>query len=81
MAFSYALLSTVPFVAITPTLLDSVALTAALAPGSITPITGTWTSFRISLNAAAVEVLQAITIIFTFSETRNPAIFKAKCFT
>ncbi len=61
----YALLSTVPLVAITPTLLFLVLQTAVLAPGSITPMMGMSYCFFISSRAAAVEVLQAITISLT----------------
>ena len=64
-ASEYAPDSTVPWVAITPTLRLRVALTAARAPGSTTPITGTSNVRCAAARPAAVPVLQAMTSSFT----------------
>ena len=65
MARWYAPDEIVPTVPITPTRPDTVAVTNALAPGSITSITGTGSSSRSSSSPAAVAVLQATTTAFT----------------
>jgi hypothetical protein len=62
----------VPSVAITAMRRLRVAATAARAPGSITPITGTGASASASgASATAEAVLQAITTIFTPSAIRS----------
>ena len=55
----------VPAVPMTPTLLRVVALAAARAPGSMTPMTGSGARARRSSSACAVAVLQAITTALT----------------
>ena len=63
-----------PTVPITPTLPVLVVVTSAFAPGAITSITGTGSSWRRSSSPAAVAVLQATTIAFASkSSTRLQA--------
>ena len=70
----YAPERTVRLVASTPTLRVRVELIAARAPGAITPITGTDSSCCSVVSAAAVAVLQAITMILTFARSsQRPA--------
>jgi hypothetical protein len=64
-ALEYAPDSIVPTVPITPTLRLSVDLTAARAPGSTTPMTGTSKVRWAAASPAAVPVLHATTSIFT----------------
>ena len=64
-ARGYALLAIVPAVPITPTGPPPVAATAARAPGSITPITGTGDCSRSTVSACAVLVLHATTTSLT----------------
>src|SRR5450830_993793 len=80
-ALLYALLSTVPFVAMTPTLLDSVAAHAVLAPASITPVIGMSNLVWISGSAEAVAVLQATTISLTFCLYKKSAMLRANILT
>ncbi len=58
----------------TPILLFFVTLTAARAPGKITPTTGIGKAALISSNATAVAVLHAITSIFIRFFNKKSAI-------
>ena len=66
MARTYAPLATVPAVPMTPMRPPDRRRTAARAPGSITPMTGTGDAARSASSACAVLVLQAMTTAFTF---------------
>ena len=66
MARAYAPDRMVSSVASTPTLRERVLWMAARAPGTITPMTGTLNVCCARWSAAAVAVLQAITITLTF---------------
>ena len=70
----YVLAWIVARVAITPTFLFLVALTAMCAPGSITPMTGIPASSLTSSIARAVAVLHAITIALISCVLRNLTI-------
>jgi hypothetical protein len=65
MALSYAPELMVPMVPITPMLPEREVCTAARAPGSTTPMTGTGSSALSTGSACAVAVLQATTIALT----------------
>ena len=74
MARSKAPLRIVPRVPMTPTWPLTVVATAALAPGRITPVTGTgWVLCSAGI-ARAEAVLQATTIILACSASRSPLI-------
>jgi hypothetical protein len=61
----------------TPMRPPRVAATAAVAPGSTTPMTGSGCSERSASSAWAVAVLQATTTAFTPSSRRKPVISRA----
>ena len=78
MARVYAPDRTVSSVASTPTFRVRVVLIAARAPGAITPITGTSSVCCATVSAAAVAVLQAITMILTSCASSQRPACRAK---
>ena len=76
MAFVYALLLMVEGVPMTPIFPDLVTLTAFLAPGSITPITGISNSFLKFGMDTDDAVLQATTRSLMPFEIRNSALLR-----